>query len=66
MDERLREMESLHRQLLHYGKRVTDDDYAETLLGHVARTHRDVVRPLSITWLDVMVEQTDLYRRLPK
>ncbi|KAG6623565.1 Retrovirus-related Gag-pol Polyprotein [Phytophthora cinnamomi] len=47
MDQWLSEMESLHRQLLHYGKRVTDDDYAETLLGHVARTHRDVVRQFS-------------------
>ncbi|KAG3252526.1 hypothetical protein PI124_g2866 [Phytophthora idaei] len=44
MDQWSHEMESLRRQLLHYGKRVTDDDYAETLLGHVARTHRDVVR----------------------
>ena len=36
----LHEMESLPRQLIHYGKRVTDDDYAETLLGHVAHTSR--------------------------
>lgn len=35
MDKWLYEMESMRRQLLHYGKRVTDDDYAETLLGHV-------------------------------
>ncbi|KAE9198903.1 hypothetical protein PF002_g6981 [Phytophthora fragariae] len=47
MDQWLREMESMRRQLLHYGKCVTDDDYAETLLGHVARTHRDVVRQFS-------------------
>ncbi|OWY98593.1 hypothetical protein PHMEG_00030606 [Phytophthora megakarya] len=44
IDQWLREMESLQRQLLHCGKCVVDDDYAETLLGHVARTHRDVVR----------------------
>ncbi|KAE8986047.1 hypothetical protein PR002_g22463 [Phytophthora rubi] len=47
MDWWLREMESLRSQLLHYGKRVRDEDYAETLLGHVARTHRDVVRQFS-------------------
>ncbi|KAE9351179.1 hypothetical protein PF008_g6079 [Phytophthora fragariae] len=47
MDSWLREMESLRRQLLHYGKRVSDEDYAETLLGHVARTHRDVARQFS-------------------
>ncbi|GMF23407.1 unnamed protein product [Phytophthora fragariaefolia] len=47
MDSWLREMESLRRQFLHYGKRVSDEDYAETLLGHVARTHRDVVRQFS-------------------
>ncbi|GMF24220.1 unnamed protein product [Phytophthora fragariaefolia] len=47
MDSWLREMGSLRRQLLHYGKRVSDEDYAETLLGHVARTHRDVVRQFS-------------------
>ncbi|GMF30505.1 unnamed protein product [Phytophthora fragariaefolia] len=47
MDSWPREMESLRRQLLHYGKRVSDEDYAETLLGHVARTHRDVVRQFS-------------------
>ncbi|KAK1939392.1 hypothetical protein P3T76_008776 [Phytophthora citrophthora] len=47
MEQWLRDMESLRRQLLHYGKRVSDDDYAETLLGHVARTHRDVVRQFS-------------------
>ncbi|GMF18004.1 unnamed protein product [Phytophthora fragariaefolia] len=40
-------MESLRRQLLHHGNRVSDDDYGETLLGHVARTHRDVVRQFS-------------------
>ncbi|POM76644.1 Hypothetical protein PHPALM_6088 [Phytophthora palmivora] len=44
MDRWLCEMELLRRQLLHYGKRVTEDDYKETLLGHVARTHCDVVR----------------------
>eukprot|EP00644_Phytophthora_capsici_P014535 jgi/Phyca11/52400/gw1.54.201.1 len=44
MDCWLREMEKLRRQLLHYGKHMTDEDFAETLLGHVSRTHRDVVR----------------------
>ncbi|KAE8999538.1 hypothetical protein PR003_g4090 [Phytophthora rubi] len=43
----LREMESMRRQLFHYGKRVTDEDFAETLLGHVARAHRDVGRQFS-------------------
>ncbi|KAE8991972.1 hypothetical protein PR001_g21073 [Phytophthora rubi] len=47
MDQWLREMESLRRPLLHYGKQITDEDYAETLLGHVSRTHRDVVRQFS-------------------
>uniref|UniRef100_M4B553 Uncharacterized protein n=1 Tax=Hyaloperonospora arabidopsidis (strain Emoy2) TaxID=559515 RepID=M4B553_HYAAE len=44
MDKWMHEMESLLRQLIHYGKRVRDDDYEETLLGHVTRTHRDAVR----------------------
>ncbi|KAE9070628.1 hypothetical protein PF007_g26875 [Phytophthora fragariae] len=47
MDQWLREMESLRRQLIHYGKQVSDEDFAETLLGHVSRTHRDVVRQFS-------------------
>ncbi|KAE9346038.1 hypothetical protein PR003_g7637 [Phytophthora rubi] len=47
IDQWLRKMESLRRQLLHYGKRITDEDYAETLLGHVSRTDRDVVRQFS-------------------
>ncbi|GMF25089.1 unnamed protein product [Phytophthora fragariaefolia] len=47
MKQWLREMESMRRRLLHYGKRVTDEDFAETLVGHVARTHRDVVRQFS-------------------
>ncbi|GMF44882.1 unnamed protein product [Phytophthora fragariaefolia] len=47
IDQWLREMESLRRQLMHYGKQVSDEDFAETLLGHVSRTHRDVVRQFS-------------------
>ncbi|POM70239.1 Hypothetical protein PHPALM_13349 [Phytophthora palmivora] len=47
MHQWIREMETLRRRLLHFGKRVTDEDYAETLLGHVSRTHRDVVRQFS-------------------
>lgn len=47
MEKWLREMEKLRRQLLHYGKRVSDEDYAQTLLGHVSRTHRDGVRQFS-------------------
>ena len=39
MGQWLHEMESLRRQLIHYGKRVTDDDYAETILRHVTRTN---------------------------
>ncbi|GMF40654.1 unnamed protein product [Phytophthora fragariaefolia] len=42
-----REMESLRRQLMHYGKQPSDEDFAETFLGHVSRTHRDVVRQFS-------------------
>ncbi|OWZ17084.1 hypothetical protein PHMEG_0009017 [Phytophthora megakarya] len=47
MDKWLQEMETLRWQLLHYGRRINDDDFAETLLGHVVRTHRDVVRQFS-------------------
>ncbi|OWY95199.1 hypothetical protein PHMEG_00034861, partial [Phytophthora megakarya] len=47
MDHWLREMEKLRCELLHYGMRVSDADFAETLLGHVSRTHRDVVRQFS-------------------
>ncbi|OWZ03368.1 hypothetical protein PHMEG_00024915 [Phytophthora megakarya] len=47
MDQWLRRMESLRRQLLHYGKTISDEEFAETLLGHVSRTHRDVVRQFS-------------------
>ncbi|GMF20475.1 unnamed protein product [Phytophthora fragariaefolia] len=47
MDSWMREMKALHRLLLHYGKHVSDEDYTETLLGHAARTHRDMVRQFS-------------------
>ncbi|OWZ16541.1 LOW QUALITY PROTEIN: Retrovirus-related Gag-pol Polyprotein [Phytophthora megakarya] len=47
MDQWLREMEKFRRELLHYGMQVSDADFAETLLGHVSRTHRDVVRQFS-------------------
>ncbi|OWZ08978.1 hypothetical protein PHMEG_00018399 [Phytophthora megakarya] len=47
MDKWLREMETLRRQLLHYCRRINDDNFAETSLGHVARTHHDVVRQFS-------------------
>lgn len=47
METWLREMEKMRRNLLHYGKQIDDRDFAETLLGHVSRTHRDVVRQFS-------------------
>ncbi|KAJ8577571.1 hypothetical protein ON010_g1640 [Phytophthora cinnamomi] len=47
MDQWLREMESLRWLLIHYGKQVSDEAFAETLLVHVSRTHRDVVRQFS-------------------
>ncbi|EGZ22894.1 hypothetical protein PHYSODRAFT_480386 [Phytophthora sojae] len=61
MDQWLREMESMRRQMLHYGKRVTDKGFAATLPGHVAQTHRDVVRQFSKHYVvRVMEELTDL------
>ncbi|GMF28763.1 unnamed protein product [Phytophthora fragariaefolia] len=32
---------------MHYGKQLSNEYFAETLLGHVSRTHRDVVRQFS-------------------
>eukprot|EP00644_Phytophthora_capsici_P014768 jgi/Phyca11/573417/estExt2_Genewise1.C_PHYCAscaffold_530191 len=43
----LQEMEKVRRNLLHFGFHISDEDYAETLLSHVSRTHRDVVRQFS-------------------
>ena len=40
-------MKSLRRQLIRYRKRITDDDYAEILLVHVARTRQNVLRQFS-------------------
>ncbi|EGZ30738.1 hypothetical protein PHYSODRAFT_476302, partial [Phytophthora sojae] len=50
MSQWIRETELLRCQLLHFGKQVSDEAYAESLLGHVSRTHRDVVRQFSRRW----------------
>ncbi|ETN21948.1 hypothetical protein PPTG_02016 [Phytophthora nicotianae INRA-310] len=43
----LRDMELQKRELQHYGKMISDEEFAEILLGNVSRTHRDVVRQFS-------------------
>ncbi|KAG2789921.1 hypothetical protein PC129_g8814 [Phytophthora cactorum] len=47
MEQWLSQMETLRRWLYHFGKRISDKDYAKPLLGHVSRTHREVVRQFS-------------------
>ncbi|KAG4230834.1 hypothetical protein PC116_g20888 [Phytophthora cactorum] len=47
MEQWLRQMETLRHRLHHFGKSISDEDYAETLLGHVSRTHREAVRQFS-------------------
>jgi hypothetical protein len=39
----LREMQLQRRELQHYGKVISDEEFAEILLGNVSRTHREVV-----------------------
>ncbi|KAE8971212.1 hypothetical protein PR001_g26959 [Phytophthora rubi] len=43
----LRELERQRRELQHYGKVISDEEFAEILLGNVSRTHREVVRQFS-------------------
>ncbi|KAE9021521.1 hypothetical protein PR002_g12225 [Phytophthora rubi] len=43
----LREMEMQRRELQHYGRVISDEEFAEILLGNVSRTHREVVRQFS-------------------
>ncbi|KAE8905209.1 hypothetical protein PF005_g29033 [Phytophthora fragariae] len=40
-------MEMQRRELQHYGKVISDEEFAEILLGNVSRTHREVVRQFS-------------------
>ncbi|KAG3131504.1 hypothetical protein PI126_g20023 [Phytophthora idaei] len=47
MEQWLSQMETLRRRLHHFGKGISGEDYAETLLGHVSRTHREVVLQFS-------------------
>ncbi|KAE8903035.1 hypothetical protein PF003_g13163 [Phytophthora fragariae] len=41
------DMELQRRELQHYGKGISDEEFAEILLGNVSRTHREVVRQFS-------------------
>ncbi|EGZ07444.1 hypothetical protein PHYSODRAFT_410648, partial [Phytophthora sojae] len=43
----LREMQLQRRDLSHYGKVISDEEFAEILLANVTRTHREVVRQFS-------------------
>ncbi|KAE9271180.1 hypothetical protein PF008_g30417 [Phytophthora fragariae] len=43
----LREMQLQRRELSHYGKVISDEEFAEILLANVTRTHREVVRQFS-------------------
>ncbi|GMF40290.1 unnamed protein product [Phytophthora fragariaefolia] len=40
-------MQLLRRELSHYGKVISDEEFAEILLANVTRTHREVVRQFS-------------------
>ncbi|OWY93218.1 hypothetical protein PHMEG_00037466 [Phytophthora megakarya] len=47
ISEWLREMELQKLELQHYGKVISDEEFAEILLGNVPRTHREVVGQIS-------------------
>ncbi|EGZ05280.1 hypothetical protein PHYSODRAFT_534292 [Phytophthora sojae] len=47
MNDWLREMQLYRNELLHYRRGVSDEEFAEILLGNVVQTHRDVVRQFS-------------------
>ncbi|OWZ09310.1 hypothetical protein PHMEG_00018006 [Phytophthora megakarya] len=47
MNDWLREMELRRHELLHYKKVISDEEFAEILLGNASQTHRDVVRQFS-------------------
>lgn len=47
MSDWLREMQLHRRELSHYGKVISDEEFAEILLAKVTRTHREVVRQFS-------------------
>ncbi|GMF51861.1 unnamed protein product [Phytophthora fragariaefolia] len=44
MSDWIREMQLHRRELSHYGKVISDEEFAEILLANVTRTHREVVR----------------------
>jgi uncharacterized protein YutE (UPF0331/DUF86 family) len=47
MNDSLREMQLYRNELMHYKRGVSDEEFAEILLGNVVQTHRDVVRQFS-------------------
>ncbi|KAE9002115.1 hypothetical protein PR003_g18340 [Phytophthora rubi] len=47
MDDWLREMQLFRQELVHYKRGVSDEEFAEIILGNVVQTHRDVVRQFS-------------------
>ncbi|EGZ29933.1 hypothetical protein PHYSODRAFT_476483 [Phytophthora sojae] len=47
MNDWLHERQLYRNELLHYRSGVSDEEFAEILLGNVAQTHRDVVRQFS-------------------
>ncbi|KAG3082435.1 hypothetical protein PI125_g19946 [Phytophthora idaei] len=47
MSHWLREMELQKRELQHYGKMISYEEFAEILLVNVSRKHREVVRQFS-------------------
>ncbi|EGZ13665.1 hypothetical protein PHYSODRAFT_511204 [Phytophthora sojae] len=51
-------MELQWRELQHYGKVISDEEFAEILLGNVSRTHREVVRQFSRHYAVLAVPDT--------
>lgn len=54
----LRDMELQKRELQHYGKMISDEEFAEILLSNVSRTHREVVRQFSRHYVVLTVPGT--------
>ncbi|OWZ03106.1 hypothetical protein PHMEG_00025224 [Phytophthora megakarya] len=60
MTDWLREIQLKRRELSHYGKVISDEEFAEILLANVTRTHRDVVRQFSRHYAALALPGTQL------
>ncbi|POM70554.1 Hypothetical protein PHPALM_12984, partial [Phytophthora palmivora] len=60
MTDWLRDIQLKRRELSHYGKVISDEEFAEILLANVTRTHRDVVRQFSRHYAALALPGTQL------